>query len=341
MKTRARAALRLGLAGGGTDLTEYSDLFGGVVVNATLDKYAYATISDSERETTNFSSGDQQASATITDLRGSVLDSNLQLHAAVYRRMMLEFNGQAFMPLNVRTYTDAPIGSGLGTSSTITVALVTAFAAHLGLSLNQSEIARIAFQVERIDCGLAGGKQDHYSAAFGGLNVMEFSKENVKVNPLKIQNEFLLELESSLLLFYTGQSRASAQIISDQTASLGVSKNVELEAMHVIKEQAVVMAKALESNNLEDVVKALKIGWESKKATSTKVSSVDIDNLYEQALLSGAKAGKISGAGGGGFMLFFVPIEERGRLVAKLSEFQGITYNCHFSNEGAKAWTAL
>jgi D-glycero-alpha-D-manno-heptose-7-phosphate kinase len=222
------------------------------------------------------------------------------------------------------------------------VAMIRAFVELLNLPLDDYAIAALAFRIERIDCGLQGGRQDQYAATFGGFNFMEFSaNERVIVNSLRIKNWILNELEASLVLYFTGVSRESAQIIADQSSGV-VSGSVDaMKAMHGIKSEALEMKECLIRGDFVGVVKSMRQGWESKKRSAKTISNPYIDEIYESSIDSGALAGKISGAGGGGFMLFFVPTENRMSLIKNLNRFNGQASNCHFTKRGSEAWRIL
>jgi len=217
---RARAPLRLGLAGGGTDVSPYSDDFGGLVLNATIDKFAYATITPREDETIELVAADNSVHWSGAATASLGLVKGLELHVGVYNRIVRDYNAGVALPVLVTTHSEAPPGSGLGSSSTMVVALVHAFVEYLQIPLGEYDIAQLAYDIERVDLAFAGGKQDQYAATFGGFNFMEFYKDRVIVNPLRVKQSVRAELESSLVLFYTGVSRESARIIQQQTDSV-------------------------------------------------------------------------------------------------------------------------
>jgi len=336
---RARAPLRLGLAGGGTDVSPYCDVHAGYVLNATIDRYAYAVLRTLDKPKVLFQATDQQ----IEDVRPIgeplELDGTLDLHKAVYNHMIQHYNAGRPIPLKLSTFCDAPPGSGLGSSSTLVVAMVRAFLELLNLPLDDYAIARLAYKIERVDCGLQGGRQDQYSATFGGFNFMEFyAEDRAVINPLRIKNWILCELEASLILYFTGVSRESARIIADQSSNVKTGVVDAIKAMHGIKQEALVMKECLLRGDFEGVVESMRQGWESKKRSAKTVSNSHIDEIYEAAIKSGASAGKVSGAGGGGFMLFFVPTEKRMDVIRMLSKFNGLVNNCHFTKHGTQAW---
>lgn len=339
MIVRARAPLRLGLAGGGTDVSPYCDIYGGYVLNATIDRYAYAVIKSLDEPMVRFVATDQQIEKVRPAEVPLPLNGKLDLHKAVYNHVVQNFNGGKPIPLELSTFCDAPAGSGLGSSSTLVVAMIRAFAELLNLPLDDYTIAHIAHQIERVDCGLQGGRQDQYSATFGGFNFMEFyADERAVINPLRIKNWIICELESSLVLYFTGVSRESAHIIADQSSNVKSGAADALEAMHGIKREALVMKECLLRGDFEGFVESMRMGWENKKRSAKTVSNPHIDAIYDAAIGAGASAGKVSGAGGGGFMLFFVPTEKRMDVIRTLSRFDGQVSNCHFTKNGTQAW---
>ncbi|MDA8362707.1 MAG: dehydrogenase [Gammaproteobacteria bacterium] len=339
MIVRARAPLRLGLAGGGTDVSPYTDVYGGYVLNATIDRYAYAVIKTLDERVVRFSATDQQTVhiRKISDPDGQ--GGRLGLHKAVYEYMISHYNDGESVPLELTTFCDAPAGSGLGSSSTLVVVMIRAFAELLNLPLDDYTIAHMAYQIERIECGLQGGRQDQYSATFGGFNFMEFyADDRAVINSLRIKNWIICELEASLVLFYMGVSRESAKIIADQSANVKDGAAGALEAMHGIKQEALVMKECLLKGDFQGMVDSMRQGWDAKKRSAETVSNRYIDEIFDTAMGSGALAGKVSGAGGGGFMLFFVPVERRMDVIRALSRFNGQVSNCHFTKHGTQAW---
>ena len=336
---RARAPLRLGLAGGGTDVSPFCDEHGGLVLNATIDRYAYAIIEPLDQPVIRFVASDQQQSIELPLNDELSLDGPLKLHRAVYRALIDEHHGGKRIPLALTTFCDAPAGSGLGSSSTLVVVMIRAFAELLNLPLDDYTIAALAFRIERVDCGLGGGRQDQYSATFGGFNFMEFHAQNrAVINPLRVKNWIICELEASLVLFYTGVSRESARIVADQSSGVASGSATALEAMHGLKHEALVMKECLLRGDFDGIVHSMRQGWQSKKQSAKSVSNSHIDGIYDAAINAGALAGKVSGAGGGGFMMFFVRPERRMEVIRCLQLFQGQVNNCHFTKHGTQAW---
>jgi len=339
MIIRARAPLRLGFGGGGTDVSPYCDTYGGYVLNATIDRYAYAVIKVLDTNVVRFIATDLQKQQELPLASSYVLDQYLDLHKAVYNEIVKNYNFNKSLSIEVTTFCDAPAGSGLGSSSTLVVAMVRAYMELLNLPLDDYTIAQLAYKIERIDCGQLGGRQDQFSATFGGFNFMEFYAENrAVVNSLRIKNWIICELEASLILFYTGVSRESAKIIHDQSSKISQGSNDTLQAMHSIKEEAVHMKECLLRGHFDGYVESMRQGWISKKNSSKTVSTPIIEEIHEAAIKSGALAGKVSGAGGGGFMMFFVPTDKRMNLIRTLEKFDGKISNCHFTKHGSQAW---
>lgn len=339
MLIRARAPLRLGLAGGGTDVSPYCDVHGGCILNATIDRYAYAVIKTLDEACVRFVSTDQQKTTSFPLDAELALDGELDLHKAVYNEVVRSFNGGRPIALELSTFCDAPAGSGLGSSSTLVVAMLKAFVDLLNIPLDDYAQSQLAYKIERIDCGLQGGRQDQYAATFGGFNFMEFyADERAVINPLRIKSSFICELEASLVLFYTGVSRESARIIADQSANVSSGSVVAIEAMHAIKREAMTMKECLLKGDFAGIVASMREGWESKKRSARTVSNRSIEEIYDAACAAGALAGKVSGAGGGGFMMFFAPPDKRMDLIRSLNRFEGQVSNCHFTKHGTQSW---
>jgi len=336
---RSKAPLRLGLAGGGTDVSPYSDEYGGYVLNATIDMYAYCTIKTTDVNKVRFIAADRDEFFEEESKEHYRLDGLLDLHKGIYNRIIKQFNNNKPLSIDVITYSDAPAGSGLGSSSTLVVAILKAYVELLNLPLGEYDIAQLAYQIERIDVGLCGGKQDQYAATFGGFNFIEFyANDRVIVNPLRIKNWIINELESSMLLFYTGTSRESAKIIKEQVENTLSKKQESLTAMHALKADALLMKEAILKGDIISFAKHLGRSWEAKKKMAASITNPYIDSIYEAAREAGAYAGKVSGAGGGGFMMFIVDPVKRIQVIQKLSKMDGQVIKFHFVKDGTQGW---
>jgi D-glycero-alpha-D-manno-heptose-7-phosphate kinase len=336
---RARAPLRLGLAGGGSDLSPFCDEFGGYVLNATVALSVYAILQRREDDRVCFIAADREEAFTSEAAPHLPLEGVLPLHKAVYSRIMRDFYHGRALPVTLKTYSDVPAGSGLGSSSTLVVAMIEAFKELLYLPIGEYEVAHLAHSIERSDAGMPGGKQDQYAAAFGGFNFMEFYENSrAIVNPLRIKRRILNELEASLVLFNSGVSRDSDAIIAEQTAGIETKSASSIQAMHGLKHEAVEMKEALLKGDIRGFADVLARGWENKKKTAALVTNPELDRIYDLALSSGAYSGKVSGAGGGGFMMFVVDPSRRPDVWRALEKERGIVMRTQFSEQGATAW---
>jgi D-glycero-alpha-D-manno-heptose-7-phosphate kinase len=339
MLVRSKAPLRLGLAGGGTDVAPYSELFGGTILNAAISMYAYATIEPLSNGKIILNSLDKNERYEFDSMDALPIDGNLDLLKGIYNRVIREFVRKP-LSFELSTYVDAPPGSGLGTSSTLVVAVLGAFSEWLGLPMGEYDLAHLAFEIERIDLKMAGGKQDQYAATFGGVNFMEFFKEDkVIVNPLRIKEKYLDELSHNLILYHTETSRLSSTIIEQQTRNVINRNEKTIEAMHKLKEQAIMMKEAILKGELDKIGEILDFGWKFKKNLSAGITNPFIDEIYETAINSGATGGKISGAGGGGFMFFYCPGNTRSDVIKALLKFGGQTKRYEFTSKGLTTWT--
>lgn len=338
MIIRSKAPLRLGLAGGGTDVSPYSDEFGGAILNATISMYAYATIEPKNDGKIVFRCIDRNEYLEINSEKHLEINGQFDLLKGVYNRIIKQFSIEP-LSFNLTTYVDAPAGSGLGTSSTLVVAILGAFVEWLKLPLGEYDIAHLAYEIERIDLKMAGGKQDQYAATFGGFNYMEFyANDKVIVNPLRIKDNYVYEMEFSLLLYYTGTSRLSAKIIEAQTKNVNQKKQKSIEAMHKLKEQSLMMKEAILKGDLKSIGHILDYGWKYKKQMADEISNNVIDELYNEAINAGASGGKISGAGGGGFMMFYCPVNSRYGVIDILKKYGGEFRRYNFVDHGLVTW---
>jgi len=326
------------LAGGGSDVSPYCDTFGGAVINATLDRYAWASFERRDDQLVRLEATDLDTTERLPAEAVLPSQEGLRLHRGVYNRMIKSFNGGEPLPMTLTTYVESPLGSGLGSSSALVVAMVQLLARVLRAPLGEYEIARLATDIERADLGLAGGRQDQYAATFGGFNFLEFgANERVIVNPLRIRHSTLCELEASLVLVSTGASRQSGAVISNQAQSVSAG-GASLEAMHQLKAEAFAMKEALLLGEVREMASVLRRGWEAKKSTSAAVSTPVIEEIFDIALAAGALAGKASGAGGGGFIMFLVDPDRRAAVINAIAANGFTTSSARFTDAGCAIW---
>jgi D-glycero-alpha-D-manno-heptose-7-phosphate kinase len=339
MIIRSKAPLRIGLAGGGTDVSPYSDIYGGAVLNATIDLYAVTSIEPTNDGFVEIELGNYGISKKFKSAEYIEIEKPFELVLGVYNYLIKKFQ---LKPLSckIHTYIEVPQGSGLGTSSTLVVSIVGAFAEWLKLPLGKYDIAHIAYEIERVDLQMHGGKQDQYAATFGGINFIEFyANDKVIVNPLDVKWHIKKELELCLLLYFTDTQRMSSEIIKEQIKNVQTKKESSIEAMHHLKEQAILMKDYLLKGEIEKIGELLHFGWLNKKQMAQNISNELIDKIYETAINNGATGGKISGAGGGGFMFFYCPKTSKLKVAEALLKFGGKVQPFQFTSEGLITWT--
>lgn len=336
---RSKAPLRIGLAGGGTDVSPYSDEYGGAILNATISLSAYASIEPLNDKKIIVQAQDRNEVQEFDYASQLPINGTLDLLKGVYNRINKDYP----MPeagFKLSTFVDAPAGSGLGTSSTLVVAILGAFVEMLKLPLGDYDIAHYAFDIERNDLKLAGGRQDQYAATFGGVNFMEFyGQDKVIVNPLRIRPEYMHELENNLVLYFTATSRESATIIKEQVKNVHDKNEKSIDAMHQLKEQAKMMKEAMLKGKLNQIGEILDFGFEQKRLMAANISNSNIEEIYDAAKKAGATGGKISGAGGGGFMIFYCPANTRHKVINVLKTFGGDVKKYSFTKYGLTTWT--
>lgn len=337
---RSRSPLRLGLGGGGTDMESFYNLYGGAVLNATIDLYACCTIKPKNNGKIKFIASDLQEDFECETTAYIEPNGNLKIHKAVYNHIVKNYNHNKPIDHEVITYCDVPAGSGLGSSSTLVVSIIKAYTELLSLPFGDYDISHLAYEIERIDLKMQGGKQDHYAATFGGFNFMEFYKDDKTViNPLRIRRWIISELEQSLILFNTGTSRESSNIIIEQSKKISQNSKKTIDAMLQIKQEAINIKEYLLKGDFEAIADSIKKGWTAKKQASDSITNNKIDNIYNKVMNAGAMAGKISGAGGGGFFMFLTRPSKRMEILRILAEEEGQIYPCHFVDDGSTSWT--
>ena len=336
---RSKAPLRLGLAGGGTDVSPYSDLYGGAILNATIGMYAYATIKPLTGKKIHIKAIDRNEEIVLTAEKKLPINGKLDLAKGVYNRVVKDFVKKPFA-FELTTYVDAPPGSGLGSSSTLVVAILGAFVEWFKLPLGEYDIAHLAYRIEREDLLMQGGRQDQYAATFGGVNYMEFyTNDKVIVNPLRVKDKWLHELENNLILFFTETSRLSSEIIKKQSENVKKKNTKSIDAMHSLKEQSVKMKESLLKGDIDGIGKILHDSWQHKSAMAEGISNPELEKIYNAALKAGATGGKISGAGGGGFMIFYAPYNNKFKVIEALNKLGGRVMRYNFAQHGLTTWT--
>lgn len=329
---RSCAPLRIGIAGGGTDVEPYASVKGGRVFNTTINKYAYCTIVPNDSHTMTIKSTDYGTYETPLDGGPLKYDGNMDLVKAVTNHFEITDG------FDMSIHSEAPPGSGLGGSSTVIVSILKAVTTWIGEEMSNYDLAELAYHLEREDIGLKGGKQDQYAAAFGGFNMMEFTKDGTVVNPVNLSEDIVWELEYRSLLCYTGKTRDSAGIIESQVESFKAKSNEE--ALDESKILSTKLADALKKGDIEEAGLLLDETWKQKKKFSSKITNPMIDDLYSIAIANGAYGGKVSGAGGGGFM-YFICKNDRKHIVAKELQKKGaIVEDFVFEPRGARSWRA-
>lgn len=333
MVIRGRAPLRVSFGGGGTDVAPFCVKQGGAILGSTINKYAYCSIVPREDDQIVVHSLDFDMTVKYNTDENYVYDGKLDLVKAALKAMEIKSGCEVYLQC------DAPPGSGLGTSSTVMVAMLIAMARWKGIEMDGYRLADLAFQVEREDLQIAGGYQDQYAATFGGFNFIEFHGRNdVVVNPLRIKKEILHELQYNLLLCYTGNVHVSANIIKDQVKNY--EKKDGFAAMCEVKALAYAMKDELLKGNLNSFGRLLDYGWESKKRMSSKITNPQVDQLYEEAKKAGAMGGKLLGAGGGGYLLVYCPYNVRHKVAERLELAGGQLTDWNFELRGAQSWIA-
>ncbi len=334
MIVRSKAPLRVSFAGGGTDVPPYPQERGGVVLSATINKYVYSSLIPlKDKNEVEVNSLDYNMIVKYEKEEDLKYNGKMDLVKSVIKKMKVMGKG-----IRIYLHSDAPPGSGLGSSSTMVVCLIALFKHWLNEPLTNYDIADLAYQIERVDLGIKGGLQDQYAATFGGFNFIEFTKDAVIVNPLKIPPDVVDELNYNLLLYYTGRRRLSAHIIEEQVEGFVTKKEEVVRAMDELKEVTIQMKKALLRAKLNEFGKLLHHAWKSKRKMASQISAPFIDEMYEAACRKGALGGKILGAGGGGYLLIYAPFDKKYRIIQALEKLGGQMVDFDFELEGVRSW---
>ncbi|MCL6588388.1 MAG: GHMP kinase [Firmicutes bacterium] len=333
MEIRSRAPLRISFAGGGTDIEPYLSEKGGVVLSTTINRYSFGTLLPRTDQEIQIESLDVDLFTRFVAAQKLDFNGQLDLVKAVLRK----FEGwkQGF---SLFLHSDAPPGSGLGSSSTMVVTLLGLFRQWLNLPWNNYDLASLAYEIERIDLGIRGGKQDQYAAVFGGFNFIEFYHDCTIVNPLRIPLAVLNELEYHLLLCYTGKTRLSANIIASQVDGYLKKNETSLHALDQLKAITIAMKNALLQGRLNLLGELLHQAWIEKKQLAGGITNEKIDYLYHIAKTKGALGGKILGAGGGGYLLLYCPYNRKHIISAELEKVGAQITPFSFENQGLATW---
>jgi D-glycero-alpha-D-manno-heptose-7-phosphate kinase len=364
MIIRSRAPLRISFSGGGTEVSPYKDEYGGVVLCATIDKYAYGSLRLRDDRNVTVTSLDYDIVAKYNLDSDTSYDGELDLVKAVIKNLDTPQPGRFLLSekstgekselksfclgkgykqgFDFFIHSDAPPGSGLGSSSTMVVALIGLLKHWQRLPLTNYEIANLAYHIERVDLGIKGGMQDQYAAVFGGFNFIEFGRgpglSNVVVNPLRIGKDVVNELEYRLVLCYTGRTRLSANIINSQVESYVKKEEEVLAAMEELKKITTEMKNALLQARLDDFGRLLHEAWINKKKMAKQITNTTIDGLYDTARKHGALGGKILGAGGGGYLLLYCEFDKKHIVAEELEKLGGQVVEFTFDHHGLQTW---
>ena len=329
----AKAPLRMALSGGGTDLEPYWRKYGGVVLNVTIDQYAYCKIEPAEKWI--FKSVDLGLEEEIDNIDFNYSTSSLKLLINTYQYLTKNLNRE---PVKITTYVEAPPGSGLGSSSALVVSLTAAITEYYNIPMGEYDIAEASVEIERKICDLPGGKQDQFAAAFGGFNFIEFLQDGRSiVNPLRLNYKHQNMMELNTVLYYVGKPRSDSRVIEGTQKKLLVD-DVVTNATHKIKQACIEYKNCLLTGDFEKISELMQTYWKMKLKTNPNVASPEILDAYDYALQNGATGAKISGAGGGGHMVLFTKFEERHKLISALKKKQGRVVPFKFVKHGVDVW---
>lgn len=334
MLIRAKAPLRISFAGGGTDVPPFPEREGGCVLSATINKYAYGTLRPTQDNQIRIESVDFGLALSYELQDQLIYDGKLDLVKAAIKKL----EGQQRTGFELFLRSDVPPGSGLGSSSSLMVIVVGLLKGLRNLPLTDYEIAHLAYVLERKEVGIEGGLQDQYAATFGGCNFIEFQSNQVIVNPLRLSQDVINELEHNLLLCYTGTTHISDGIIKDQVARYERKEEDNLAGLRRQKALAIELKNLLLRRKLREFGELLHEAWEFKKKMSPRISDARIDEIYSTARRAGAIGGKLSGAGGGGFMVLYCLFEKKHQVAAALRKLGCQISDFSFDFHGLQTW---
>jgi D-glycero-alpha-D-manno-heptose-7-phosphate kinase len=319
-----RSPLRITLGGGGTDLASYSKPFGGFIISAAIDKYVFVTVTRPFAKGIYLKYSQLEKVDRVEDVHHPIIRESLKL---------LTWDDQP--QIEITTLADIPAGTGLGSSGSFTTALLKALYTHRRTILHPSELAQLACEIEIQKLREPIGKQDQYAAAFGGVTCFEFNQDDsVNAQPLKLPYEPMHQLEDNLLLFFTGFSRSAGSILKEQDSRTSAGDTTMLEHLHEVKDLGLRSRCALESGRLDEFGALMHEHWEHKKKRSGGMSNPQVDEWYELGRRNGAIGGKLVGAGGGGFLLFYAERQRPLREAMRKAGLQELRFRFDF--EGTK-----
>ncbi len=321
--------MRISFGGGGTDLEAYYARYGGVVVSTAINKYFYAVITTNEADDLQVISADYRSLFRHSPYTDLFWNGDLALPKAILHHFGIRRSVNLFIASEV------PPGTGLGSSSSAAVTMIHALSTLVEQPMTKQQVAELASYIEISKMGMPIGKQDQYAASFGGINTIRFTSDGVSVEPLSIAPDVRQTLEKRLMLFFTGSSRESTSILKHQRQSTQDNDEAVLEALHNIKQVALDVKECLERGDLDEFARLLHYSWQEKRRLAPGLSNGFIDECYELALHHGASAGKITGAGGGGFLLLYCHEHAQVNVTQVLEEYGLKRMNFHFDSQGA------
>ena len=335
---RSKVPFRISLGGGGTDLSSFSKNHTGAVINVTLHLFTHTSLQ--LRDDTNVTFEWVNKNEIEQHSFSNELDCSygLKLFKATHNHIFKRFNLEP-VGYDIVTYQDVPTGSGLGTSSTLIVSLIGVYQELFNLPLGEYDIADMAVQIERNELKENGGKQDQYAAAFGGWNYMEFKGNDVIVNPLRIKDKIQNELANNIVLYYTNSPRKSSDILEEQIHRIENNSKTSILSLHALVEQAKMIKDCLIKGNINELGEMLDYGFKQKSQLANGIINTEINKIYETAIKAGATGGKISGAGGGGFMIFYCPNNTKYKVINELDKLNiGYYQPFTWTQFGLRTW---
>ena len=311
-----RTPVRVSFAGGGTDLPSYYKKYGGMVLSTSIDKYFYTVLTERDDGQTQVISSDLKTVESCERIEKMEFQgSDLEIPFAVLKHLKCDAGVNLFLASEV------PPGTGLGSSAAVCVNLLKTLSVFLERELSEQDLAETAFHIAKDILRKPVGKQDEYAVAIGGLNVVHFQASGVTVEPLALSADSIIDLEQNLMLFFTGSARDSSEILAEQDRSVRSSQEDVLGALTALKELVFPMREALNTSDLGSFGRLLHESWKIKKKVSSRISNLRINQIYDAALAGGALGGKVTGAGGGGFLLLYCEKQKQDAVRTAMREF--------------------